>query len=251
MKYYQKNIVELPVDGRRFVIGDIHGCFNTLRTLVEEQLMPTLNDQIFLLGDYINKGPDSRKTLNYIRDLIKKGFKIYPLRGNHEDEILEAAANDLEYLKWFIRKSPDMFKKGALRKKHIKFMKSLPYYYELPDFYLVHGGFNFNSKKPLKDYKSMLCKRMSVGYQPGFEDNKIIIHGHQPLEIDDILNKILNREKIIGLDNGVNYVKTHKIYNYIKMGNLCALNLDTFKLHVQKNCEPGVLAKFSFKKIPG
>jgi len=248
LKYYQKNKVELPVNGRRFVIGDIHGCYRTFRTLVEGQIVPTMSDQIFLLGDYIDKGPESKKTINYIRKLIKKGYKIYPLRGNHEDELLEASVQEQEFLKWLMRRSPEMLKNGILRKKHIAFLKSLPYYYELPDFYLVHGGFNFTSKKPMKDYKSMLCKKMSVDEQAGFGDNKSIIHGHQPQEIDEILSRILKRDKIIGLDNGVNYIKTHKIYNYTKMGNLCALNLDTYKLHVQKNCEPVASIKPSSKK---
>ena len=248
MKYYQKNKVDLPANGRRFVIGDIHGCYRTFRALLESQIAPTMSDQIFLLGDYIDKGPESRRTLNYIRKLIKKGYKIYPLRGNHEDELLEATAKEPDFLKWLMRRSPDMLKNGALRKKHVHFLKSLPYYYELPDYYLVHAGFNFSTKKPLKDNKAMLNTRMSAGIQPEFGNDKIIIHGHQPLEIDDILSRILKREKIIGLDNGVNYIKTHRIYNYIKMGNLCALNLDTFKLHVQKNCEPEVEKRQTGKK---
>jgi serine/threonine protein phosphatase 1 len=200
--------------------------------------MPTVYDQIFLLGDYINKGPDSRKTLKYIKELIKKGYLVYPLRGNHEDQILDVAANDKDYLKWFIKQSPDLFKNGTLRKKLAKFLKSLPYYYQLPDFYLVHGGFNFSSKNPFSDYKSMLYKRMPVGVQASHLNNKIVIHGHQPLEIDDILSRIMKRENIIGLDNGVNLIKKHKIYNYLKMGNICALDMDSFRLYVQKNCEP-------------
>jgi serine/threonine protein phosphatase 1 len=248
LKYYQINKVELPINGRRFVIGDIHGCYKTFRTLIEAHLVPTVNDQIFLLGDYIDKGPDSMKTINYIRKLIKEGFKIYPLRGNHEEEMLEASVVQPELLKWLMRRSPDMLKSGTLRKKHLKFLKSLPYYYELPDFYLVHGGFNFNSKNPLKDYKSMLWRRMPANIQSGFGDNKTIIYGHQPLEIDEILSRVLKHDKILGLDNGVNFIKKHKIYNFTKMGNLCALDLDTFKLHVQKNCEPIVPIKRASKK---
>jgi len=240
LKYYQKNKIELPINARRFVVGDIHGCYMTFRKLIETQIIPSLSDQIFLLGDYIDKGPESKKTLNYIRKLIKKGYKIYPLRGNHEDDLLEASTDEPEYLKWIIRRSPDMLKNGSIRKKHVEFIKSMPYYYELPDFYLVHAGFNFNARNPLKDIKSMLSKKMPLNIQTGFGVDKIIIHGHQPLEIDDIISRVLKRNKIIGLDNGVNYIKTHKIYNYTKMGNLCALNLDTFKLLVQKNCEPAI-----------
>jgi len=237
LKYYQKNKIPLPGTGRRIVVGDIHGCFLTFKALLNNQIVPSFQDQIFLLGDYVDKGPESKKTVKYILKLIEKGFKVYPLRGNHEEDILEAT-KDADMLKWLSIRNPDMLKKGKIRKKHIEFFESLPCYYELPDFYLVHAGFNFKTKKPLEDTKSMLWRRMPPDTKPGFGDNKIIIHGHQPLEIDEILSRVLRREMIIGLDNGVNYIKKHKIYNYTKMGNLCALDLDTFKLYVQKNCEP-------------
>lgn len=235
--YYKKNKINTPSLARRIVIGDIHGCFVTFKTLLENQIVPSLNDYIFLLGDYVDKGPESNKTVNYILDLIDEGLKIFPLRGNHEEDILEAS-KDADLLKWLAIRNPDMLKNGKIRKKHIEFFESLPYYYELPDFYLVHAGFNFKTRKPLEDTKSMLWRRMPPDTKPGFGDNKNIIHGHQPLEIDEILSRVLRRQRIIGLDNGVNYIKKHKIYNYTKMGNLCALDLDTYKLYVQKNCEP-------------
>jgi serine/threonine protein phosphatase 1 len=249
LRYYQKNKIERPTNGRRIAIGDIHGCYKTFKALLEQQINPTKADQIFLLGDYIDKGPDSKKTLNYIIKLIKKGYKIFPLRGNHEEEIIEAQKIEPDFLKWLFRREPKMLKKGGIRKKHLNFLESLPYYYELPDFYLVHGGFNFSVKKPLKDYKAMVWNKMPEK-NPGFGDGKIIVHGHQPFEIDQIIYRVLKRSQTIGIDNGVNYIKTHKIYNYLKMGNLCALDLDSFKFYVQKNCEDEVAKKIaSLKKF--
>jgi len=235
-KYYQKNKVSLPSDGRRFVVGDIHGCYETLRSLVKKKIALTKNDQLFLLGDYINKGPESKKTLNFIIKLIKKGYMVYPLRGNHEEELFDASQNGSELLKWLCRKSPDLLKDGKVRKKHLKFIDSLIYYYELPDFFLVHGGFNFSLKSPLKDKNAMLWRRMPEK-NTSFGGKKRIIHGHKPQALEIIQSRVFKQAKIIGIDNGVNYIKKHKYYEYTKMGNLCALNLDTFEVIVQRNVE--------------
>lgn len=234
--YYQKKKISPPVNGRRFAVGDIHGCYKTFRSLVRNKLELQKNDHLYLLGDYINKGPESKKTLNYIINLIEEGYKVYPLRGNHEEELIDAVRNEPRIVKWLLRRSTDLLKDGRVRQKHIEFIDSLPYYYKLPDFYLVHAGFNFSLNKPLKDKSSMLWRRMPERTTT-FGGKKIIIHAHQPQALEIILSRVLNRSKIIGLDNGVNYIKRHRYYEYSKMGHLCALNLDNFDLIVQRNIE--------------
>ncbi len=235
-KYYCENKVSITLSGRRFAIGDIHGCYETFHHLIKNKLKITQYDQLFLLGDYIQKGPRSRDTLDYIIKLIKRGYKIYPLRGNHEDELLNAANNHPILLKWLCRKSPDLLKDDKVREKHLKFIKTMPYFYELPDFYLVHGGFNLNIDNPLKDKKAMLWRRMQEK-NITFGGEKRIIHAHRPQTLESIQRRVLKRAKIIGLDNGVVYTKKHKYFEYTKLGNLCALNLDTFELTIQPNIE--------------
>ena len=234
--YYQKKKIDLPKNGRRFAISDIHGCYQTFKNMVEQRLELTHDDQLFLLGDYINKGPKSKKTLDYIIDLISHGYRVYPLRGNHEQDILDVDEKNPQVLKWLLRKSPDLIKNGCIKRQHFLFLDSLPYYYKLPDFYLVHGGFNFKAKDPLKDKKAMIWRRMTEKSSP-FGDNRIILHGHRSYGIDEIKKLVESRSSIIGLDNGVNYTKNNKVYDYSQMGNLCALNLDTFELIVQPNIE--------------
>lgn len=236
-KYYQKTKIKATKKGRRFVVGDIHGCYRTFRKLIDNKIRLNKTDQLFLLGDYIDKGPESRKMLNYIIKLIKKGYLIYPLRGNHEQTLLDTDKNDSKtILVWLMRRSPDMLKNGSLRKKHRDFLNSLPYYYELDKFFLVHANFNFKSKNPFTEKESMLWKRR-FDRDDKFLKKKILVHGHQPENIDNIILSVKNKLKVIGLDNGVNYTKKHKIYDYMQMGNLCALNLDSFELIIQNNCE--------------
>ena len=42
------------------IIGDVHGCSKTFRKLVEEGIQPTPEDEIICVGDYIDRGPDSK-----------------------------------------------------------------------------------------------------------------------------------------------------------------------------------------------
>ena len=71
------------LEGRRFVIGDIHGCFRTFRYLVEEELHLNPSDTLFLLGDLIDRGKESKAVIDYIRELSAT-MTVKPVMGNHE-----------------------------------------------------------------------------------------------------------------------------------------------------------------------
>ena len=53
---------------RRYVIGDIHGCAKALRTLIET-IQPNEEDEVIFLGDYIDRGPNSRDVVQQILEL--------------------------------------------------------------------------------------------------------------------------------------------------------------------------------------
>jgi len=74
---------------RLFAIGDVHGCATALRVILAAiGLRP--GDKIVSLGDYINKGPDTKAVLDQLIQLFNHGILI-PLLGNHELKLLEAA----------------------------------------------------------------------------------------------------------------------------------------------------------------
>jgi serine/threonine protein phosphatase 1 len=70
---------------KRWVIPDIHGYLDTLKALIEERIKPARTDELYFLGDYIDRGPDSRGVINYIRSLRQDGYAVTALKGNHED----------------------------------------------------------------------------------------------------------------------------------------------------------------------
>src|SRR5262249_31529921 len=73
---------------RCYVIGDIHGCLDELRCLVEGLPLES-GDRMVFLGDYIDRGPNSKGVLKYILELQKQdGLELICLKGNHEDMFL-------------------------------------------------------------------------------------------------------------------------------------------------------------------
>lgn len=74
---------------RLLAVGDIHGClvqFNDLLKLVQ----PTPADRLILLGDFVDRGPDSRGVIDRILELRQSGLNLTCLRGNHEIMMLES-----------------------------------------------------------------------------------------------------------------------------------------------------------------
>jgi len=52
---------------RRIIIGDVHGHYEGLMTLMEA-IAPGINDQVYFLGDLIDRGPDSAKVVSFVKD---------------------------------------------------------------------------------------------------------------------------------------------------------------------------------------
>jgi len=75
---------------RQFAIADIHGHLKTFKALLRE-INFTVFDELFLLGDFIDRGPDSKGVIDYIEELKQTGYTVYCLRGNHEQLCLDAA----------------------------------------------------------------------------------------------------------------------------------------------------------------
>lgn len=234
--------IEKPSTGRRIAIGDIHGCFKTFKSLVENKIQLKKADQLFLLGDYIDKGKRNKEVLDYILKLIKNGFSIFPLMGNHEYFIIR----DIEFCK--IRRSENYIKdliesrdllntNGEIASKYLNFIYNLPYYYELDDFLLVHAGLDFREEFPLNDTSSMIYAR---GFKVEKEkiNNKILVHGHTPISLDEIkeqinLSKVINE---INLDNGCVY-RNEPSKKGKDLGRLCGLDLDEMELFTLCNID--------------
>ncbi len=228
----------------RWVIPDVHGHIATLKSMVEDRIALSKTDSLYFLGDYIDRGPDSRGVIDYIINLQDSGYDVNCIRGNHEDYCIRAWEDDQ---KRFLFRSPiekDWRKNGGNRtlesfgakrprdisKFYIDWMKNAKFFIELEDYILVHAGLNFKIDNPFEDTRSMMWIR-----DFRVDKNKIagkkVIHGHVPVEMTLIDLFRNNNYDFISLDNGIYYT------NKDGFGNLLAFNLDTKEIIIQPNID--------------
>src|SRR5437762_13737020 len=77
---------------RTIAIGDVHGCSRALEALLHT-IRPRPDDVIVTLGDYVNRGPDSRGVLDRLIALERQ-CHLVPLLGNHDQKLLAAIAGE-------------------------------------------------------------------------------------------------------------------------------------------------------------
>lgn len=219
-------------EGRRFAISDIHGCHRTFKLLLK-QIRLQKKDQLFILGDMINRGKNSAKVLDKVQELIAAGYEIYLLRGNHEQRILNAVNKPQEQLLKVLKKnsSSDLTQNGSEKwQSYLQLMDSAYHYFELDNYFLVHAGFDFTLDFPFKAIHPMLYKR-NFKIDKAKIGDKQVIHGHTPQKVSTIIKRLKTGKRKVCIDNGCVNSKT------AEQGNLVCLNLDTKALIIQPNAE--------------
>ena len=223
---------------RVFAIADIHGCNKTLRALVDK-IVPTKEDQLIFLGDYIDRGPDSRGVLNYLISLKEQFRNSILLRGNHEQMFLESNLSPMAHERWIENGGEQVMMSYGLKNydqvpHHIEeFISATEYCYQSKKHICVHAGLNHLSSDPLNDYQSMMWIR-NFSVTKKLTGGKIVVHGHTPTTLAEIEEQIVTSSANlkICLDNGCVYKGKHK-----SMGNLLALELNTNALLIQPNID--------------
>ncbi|MEK3759153.1 metallophosphoesterase family protein [Paenibacillus sp. FSL P4-0338] len=152
---------------RTLVISDIHGCIEEFNLLLRRAEYNPSRDQLILLGDYVDRGPDSRAVVEQVKRLAEAEGVIV-LRGNHDQMACDALAgeDDKRDTHWItnggfhtllsycggrdsVLLHPDSGwrdyteMKRFMRteyKEHLDFLGSLPYYYETQTHLFVHAG---------------------------------------------------------------------------------------------------------------
>lgn len=225
---------------RRFAATDIHGCLHTFRYLVEQELRLRPDDSLYLLGDYVNKGPDSCGVLDYIMQMQATGYQLHCLRGNHEQELLDTVhgtpnANTMwksEPEREMVLASFGVAQPADIPTQYMAWMAALPFELELPDFVLVHAGYNFAlpPTEMRRDTQSMLYTKSFV-FDPSRLGGKRLLHGHVPTPVAEVKQNVAAKAGAIGLDTGCVYRHNSEL------SHLGALNLDSWELHLVKNRE--------------
>jgi Calcineurin-like phosphoesterase len=190
-----------------FVVGDIHGCFDKLRALMDKIPINMSRDQLVFIGDYIDRGPNFIEVVDYLIDLKKRHPGIIFLKGNHED-MLENYLDGSDRFTYLLNggqqtldaylarsDNPDKFPVPA---GHLEFFSSLQLYYHTDDYIFVHAG--LRKKVPLESQKKtdLLWIRDEFIYS-NFDFGKLVIFGHTPFK------EPLVQPNKLGIDTGAVY----------------------------------------------
>lgn len=203
-----------------YAVGDIHGCARTLDDLLE-RIAPTADDHLVFVGDYIDRGPDSRSVIERLLDLEAE-FQCSFLKGNHEALML-AYLDFGEYEVWSMNGGTATLSSyqesdGQIRMPaaHVDFIRETLPYLDTPEFFIVHGGIPpdrtvADSIRTL-DEQTFLWERSHLNARKRVWE-KVVVCGHTPR------TEPLNEDKLIAIDTGCVY------YTRPGMGRLTAVRL--------------------------
>jgi serine/threonine protein phosphatase 1 len=169
--------------GRLIAIGDIHGYLQALVGLMR-LIEPVPDDIIVTLGDYCDRGPDTKGVIDYLIGL-EKGCQLVPLLGNHDLMVLEIAEDGDELLEDWLDfggratlASYGVDHPRLLPQEHLDFLARCLLLYETEDFFFVHA--NYLPELPLNlQPVDVLCWESLKIRTPGpHSSGKIAVVGH-------------------------------------------------------------------------
>ena len=134
-----------------FAVGDIHGSYDKLCALME--ILPWNRDNgdlLLFIGDYIDRGPQSREVVEFMVNLKKLGGEIVFLKGNHEKMLLDYYIQQKDQMLYVANGGAETiasYVEGGIGRKafvipedHLEFLLSLNLFYETDDYIFVHAG---------------------------------------------------------------------------------------------------------------
>jgi serine/threonine protein phosphatase 1 len=188
---------------KTYVIGDIHGMLNKLEKLLDKIPFNTERDCLAFIGDYIDRGPNSREVVDRVLRLMDESIKTICLKGNHEwmwQEFLEKR-DPLPFLLNGGLDTIQSYREGSNGQDsyppehHLIFLRNLLPYYEAEHFILVHGGLRPGIPLEKQRENDLYWIRFDfIG--SNYDFGKKVIFGHTPFK-----RPYVDRYKI-GIDTG-------------------------------------------------
>ncbi|QDV75315.1 metallophosphoesterase family protein [Botrimarina mediterranea] len=131
---------------RLIAIGDIHGCSAALRAILEAIELGD-DDHVVTLGDYVDRGPDSRGVIDQLLELDASG-RLTSLLGNHEEMMLGALRGSYPRTWWFQHGGVATLDSygfvgdlSVIPQQHLDFIDRCLPYYETDDFIFTHANY--------------------------------------------------------------------------------------------------------------
>ena len=180
------------MSGRLIAVGDIHGHAKALGALVE-LLGINAEDTLVTLGDYVDRGPDTKEVLDLLIAL-KRRCQLIPLMGNHEEMMLGAreARSDFNFwVKFGGDAAMDSYGPGRttnlIPREHWEFLRSLPSCHEADGHFFAHA--NYAANQPWNQQSSQVLLWLDLADLPGRHySGKVAVVGHTPQKGGKILD---------------------------------------------------------------
>ncbi|RMD64079.1 MAG: serine/threonine protein phosphatase [Alphaproteobacteria bacterium] len=218
----------VPPGTRVYAIGDVHGCCGLLQALHRQILAdgeengvvsgPDRRRVVVYLGDYIDRGPDSRGLIDLLIETPLSGFETVRLMGNHEEFMLRFLESGDDPENWILNGGdatlrsygldtatiygPAAALRAALAARlpaaHRRFLEALRLMHEEGDYLFVHAGVRPGVPIKAQNPRDLLWIREP--FLSAKEDfGKVVVHGHTPVERPQV------RANRIGIDTGACY----------------------------------------------
>lgn len=183
---------------RTIAIGDVHGCSQALAALLEA-IAPTEHDTIVTLGDYVDRGPDSRGVIDQMLALRER-VKLVPLIGNHERMMLDAIDLGGDRLQFWLacggRETLESY--GRLKSvpaAHVEFLRELAPHYETAEHIFVHANYHYKFEMDQQPEFLTLWEHLTSEPSPHVSGKTVFV-GHTP----QITGEVLDLGHVVCLD---------------------------------------------------
>jgi serine/threonine protein phosphatase 1 len=192
-----------------FAIGDIHGCYDKLVALMK--ILPWKRDRgdlLLFIGDYVDRGANSRDVIEFLVKLRKRGGEFVFLKGNHEKMLMDYYVHQKDQMLYVANGGAETiasYVEGGIGRKafvlpqdHLEFLLGLKLYHETEDYVFVHAGLRDSIPVDEQSEEDLLWIREEFIYS-AFDWRKRVIFGHTALETPFVT------PGKIGIDTGAVY----------------------------------------------
>ena len=167
-----------------YAIGDIHGCYNALTTVINS-VQKSDYDTFVFLGDYINRGPKSKQTLDWLMDFSQTNNAVF-LRGNHEIMMMVARQDENSLSEWLhfggnnTLKSFEIVAKEKwaqnINDNYWQFLEQTQPYHQIGKHIFVHAGLEFGKSLDDQNNHNLFWKKYIIPQMYSLENT--VICGH-------------------------------------------------------------------------
>lgn len=195
-------------DGRLiYAVGDIHGCLGLLRRMMRvilediSSISPNEPAVLVFLGDYVDRGGQSRNVIDYLDALSQGGFEVHHLKGNHEEAMLRFLTDPSGGPSWAIHGGSQTLQSygvaapmieapveaweqarqafvAAVPATHLAFLQNLKLTVTIGSYLFVHAGLRPGVPIERQSEHDMLWIREPFLSRGDF--GPIVVHGHTP-----------------------------------------------------------------------